>query len=78
MFGFMWTVTFNVLGTLNLACAGQMSLFPTVFTLRNIWVYVSTTNCSDMASNVEALIDKTFSFGTTLNVPNVKPYDGHI
>ena len=35
-------------------------------------------NCSDMTSNVEALINETFGFGTTLNIPNIKLYDGYI
>ena len=68
MFVFMWTIIVS----------SQISLFPTVFTLRNAWVHVSIMNCSDMAFNIEALIDKTFGFGTTLNIPNVEPYNGHI
>jgi len=55
-----------------------MFLFSTVFTLRNAWVYVSTTNCSDMASNVEASINEIFGFGTTLNILNVELYDSYI
>jgi len=55
-----------------------MSLFPTVFTLRNTWVHVSTMNCSDVASNVEVSIDETFGFETTLNVSNIEPYNGYI
>jgi len=55
-----------------------MFLFPTVFTLRNAWVHVSTMDCSDMASNVKASINETFGFGTTLNVPNVEPYNSYI
>ena len=31
-----------------------------------------------MASNIEVAIDETFGFGTTLNIPNVKPYDNYI
>jgi len=31
-----------------------------------------------MTSNVEALINETFGFGTTLNIPNIKLYDGYI
>jgi len=55
-----------------------MTPLPTVFILNNIWVHVSTINGSDMASNVEASIDKTFCFGTTLNVSDVELNDGHI
>jgi len=44
----------------------------------NAWVYISTTNCSNVASNVKASIDETFSFGTTLNIQNVELYDGHV
>ena len=55
-----------------------MSPFPTVFTLRNVWVYVGTMDCSNVASNIEVLIDKTFDFGTTLNIPNIKLYDSYI
>ena len=31
-----------------------------------------------MASNIKALIDEIFGFGTILNVPNVEPYDSYI
>ena len=78
MFRFMQTVTSNALRTMNSICIDQMSPFPIVFTLRNTWVHVSTTNCSNIASNIEASIDEIFGFGTTLYIPNVKPYDDHI
>ena len=31
-----------------------------------------------MTSNIEAIINKISCFGPTLNIPNIKPYNGHV
>jgi len=31
-----------------------------------------------MTSNIEAMIDKTSYFGSTLNIPNIKPYNSYV
>ena len=53
-----------------------MTSLSIVFVLGNAWIHVGTINNSDIASNIEALIDETFE--TTLNILDIKPNDGHI
>ena len=78
MFGFMWTVTLNTFGILNSTHTSSMFLFPTIFALGNSQIHISSMNCSNVTSNIEAATNKSSCFGTTLNVPNIKPYDGHV
>jgi len=51
---------------------------PTILALDYAWIYIYTSDCYNMASYIETSIDETFSFGTTLSILNVNPYDGHV
>jgi len=55
-----------------------MSPSPAVFALGDTGISVSTPDCSDEASNIEAPIDETLGFRTALSIPDVDPYDGHV
>jgi len=55
-----------------------MTLLPTVFTLRNARVCISHSNCRNIPSNIETLINKAFSLDSTLCIPNVNPHNGYI
>ena len=48
-----------------------MTLFPIVFTLRNIRIHVSTTDSSNIVTDIKLLVDNTLGFGTILWVPNI-------
>jgi len=50
-----------------------MSLFPAIFTLWNSRVHVSSSNCYNISSNIEAMVDEALSSAATLNVPNINP-----
>ena len=39
-----------------------MAPLPTVLALRDTWVRVGTSNGSDVASNIEALVDDVLSY----------------
>ena len=50
-----------------------MAPLPTVLALRDIWVRVSTSNSSNVVSNIEALVDDVLSYRTALGIPDVHP-----
>ena len=77
VFRFVRSITFNVLQSLDSTRHDSMSLFPTIFTLRNIGVHVSTSNDSDIPSYIKVLINEAFSLTPTLNIPDVNPNDRH-
>ena len=55
-----------------------MTPLPTILTLRDTRVHVSTSNCSDYVSNVETPVDKFLGIVTILVVPNVDPDYYHV
>jgi len=75
IFGFMRFVALDALGSLNIA--GQSCVFPlpAILALRNTRIHIGTLNGSDVLSNIEASVDETFSLTSTLDIPDVKPYD---
>jgi len=50
-------IVFDVLGPLNSTRECCMTPFPTIFTLWNIWVHVSSLNGCDIPSNIETSVD---------------------
>jgi len=60
--------------TLNLARKGCVSPFPAIFALGNSRVHVGTLYSSNMASYIEAMVNKNFSRCTALEVPDVDPH----
>jgi len=55
-----------------------VTLFPAIFALRNSRVHVSTSDNSNIFTNIDALVDEAFGPATTLNIPNVYPNDKYI
>ena len=56
----------------------SMFLFPTIFTLGDIRIYIHSSNSHNMAFYIEASVDQIFCLITTLGIPNVQPYNHHI
>jgi len=52
-----------------------MPLFPTIFTLWNARVYVSSSYGSNISFYIETLINQTLGFAPALDIPNVNPND---
>jgi len=75
IFRLVQAITFDVFGTLNSARKSDISLFPTVFTLWNTRVHISSSYSGDISSYIEALIDQTLCFASALDIPNVNPND---
>ena len=75
---FLGTIALDILWTLDPTRKNWMALFPAVFTLWDTRVCISSSNCYNIPSNVEAPIDKIFSFCTTLYVPDVYPNNHHV
>ena len=78
VFGFMWTIAFDILRSLNSARHSGVPLFPIIFTLWNTRVYVSSSDSSDIPSHIKVLIDKSFGLTPALNIPNVNSNNRHI
>ena len=57
-----------------MTCIYNVILLPAVLTLRNASIYISSSNCSNIASYIKASVDKAFCFYTILRIPNVNPY----
>ena len=57
IFGFVGAVAFDALGSLNSARECCMTPFPTIFTLWNARVHVSSLNGCDILTNIEASVD---------------------
>jgi len=55
-----------------------MTPFPTILALRNFQIHISSPNCSNEASYIEASVYNLFCVGTALRVPNVNPDDRHV
>jgi len=50
-----------------------MFLFPTIFTLWNAGVHVSSSYSGNIPSYIEKSINQTLGFAPALDVPNVNP-----
>ena len=75
---FVGSIALDALWTLDPTRKSWMTPFPAVFTLWDSRVHVSRPNSCNISSNVEAPIDETFGFYTTLSVPDVNPYNCHV
>ena len=71
-------ITLNTLGSLNTTYTHCVSPFLTVFTLQNTWIHVCTTYHSNETSNIKTSVDNWFGLGTSLDIPDIDPDDGHI
>jgi len=55
-----------------------VSPLPAILALGNSQIHVRTSNCGDVIAHIEAPVNKKFSVFSTLNIPDVKPNNGHI
>ena len=78
MNGLVETIALNAFGPLNSTHTGYMALLPVVFTLQHSRVYVCTMNCGDETAYIKPPVDKALGFGTTLCIPYINPYNGHV
>jgi len=76
--GYVRAITLHTLSPLDVADASHVILFPAVLTLQHARVYIGTTNCSSIASNIEASVDDLLGVRPILYIPDVKPDDSHV
>jgi len=69
----MWAVIFDAFGSLNSTRKCSVFLFPTIFTLWNAGVHVSSSYSGNIPSYIEKSINQTLGFAPALDVPNVNP-----
>ena len=74
----MRTIVLYTPGTLNSAWKDNMFLLSTILTLQHTWIHVCSTNSGNIASNIKAPVNESFSFVTTLNVPDIQPDNNYI
>lgn len=65
-------------GTLNSVWKDSMFLLPTILILWHTWIYVCSTNSGNIASNIKAPVNESFSFVTTLNVSDIQLDNNYI
>ena len=78
MFYFMRFITFDVFRPVCIASKCCIIPLSTIIALEYAWVYICISNCYDVAFYIETPINKVFSFGTTLSILNVSPYNSYI
>jgi len=71
----MQIVIFDAFGSLNSTRKHDIFPFPTIFTLWNAEVYVSSSDGGDIPFYIETLVNQTLGFAPTLDVPNFNPND---
>ena len=68
-------IVFDIFGTLGPTRPSYVILLSAVFTLRNIWAHICSIDYHNKASNIKALVNKSSSLRTTLNIPDINPND---
>jgi len=78
IFRFMRTIALYAFRSLNSTWKCCMTPFPAILVLEYSWIYICIPDGYYVASNVEASTYQSFSLVTALNIPNVKPDNGHV
>ena len=66
MFGDMSSIALSTPRDMRVSTECQMPLFPTILALWNIWVYIHTSNGTNISSNVKSTVDDVLCHRTTL------------
>jgi len=56
---------------------GVFSLL-TILILKDFWIYVYFSNCSDKSFYVEVSVNKPLGFAPTLDILYIEPYNGYV
>lgn len=75
---FVGSIALDILWILDSTWKSWVTPSPAVFTLCDSRVCISSPNCCNVPSDIEAPIDKTFGLYTTLSIPDVNPDDHHV
>ena len=55
-----------------------MPPFPVILVLRHAWIYICTSDGSNIASYIEAFVNKTSCLASALNIPNIHSNYSHV
>jgi len=72
------SIALDTLGPLDMTNTYCIFPLPTVLTLWDTWVHISTTYHGNETPYIKVMIYDSFGLGTILSVPYVDLYDGHI
>ena len=73
VFGRVSSIALGTSGDMRTTAEYRVAPLPTVLVLRDTWVHVSTSNGSNVASNIEASVDDVLSYRTALEIPDIHP-----
>ena len=71
-------VALDIFGLLDSTRECEVTPFPTIFTLRNPRVYISTSNSHNELTDIEALVNEGLGFTATLDVSYIDPNNHHV
>ena len=71
-------IILDIFGPLDSLQKHEMIPFSAIFTLRNPRVHVSTSNSYNELTDIESLVNKSFGFTATLDIPYIDPNNHHV
>ena len=71
-------IILDILGALNTAGHSCMSPSPAILALRDVRIYVGSSNSHNKPLYIETPVNKTFSPTSTLNILDINPNNQHI
>ena len=71
-------ITLNTFGALYSVQESGVAPFLAVLALGNSWVHVCSLDSNNVLSNIKAPVNEHLGIHSTLDVPNIDPYDGYI
>ena len=74
----MRAITLHTLGLLDVADTSHMTPFLVVLALRHARIHVSTTDYSNIASNIEVSVNDLLGIRPILSIPDVNPDNSHV
>jgi len=69
----MRAATLCISGPIDSIYICSMTPLPTILALWNFWIHIHTMNSNNIATNVEASVNKALGLCTTLGIPNINP-----
>lgn len=78
MLDFIRLIVLDISQSLGITYKCYMFLFPAIFVLRNFEIYIYFLNNGNIVADIEIPVNETFSIQTTLDIPDVYPYNYYI
>jgi len=72
------TIALDIFGFLNSTQEGGMAPPPIILALRDAQVHICTFDGCNKAFYIEISVNESLHLTTTLDIPNIDPYDCHV